>query len=204
MCVCSWISTNLPAIGLAFDLVGATLMVGTKFSPTRKVGFWLFPGQKKRVKGYQTLLKNGEIEPDDTGFFELRKALFPTGEERIFASDESKQASELFSDEDVEPIRIKKETFPVERLDNGISYQRRDLQNNIVMPEHVTRVSELHYIADETPHISNVNGKRKLRRSYDDVDETLERLFESSLLNFGLKVLIFGFLLQLIAVLGIV
>ncbi|WP_439028075.1 hypothetical protein [Haloarchaeobius sp. DT45] len=204
MCICNWLSENLATIGLIFDLIGATLMVGTKFNPGRAIGFWLFPKHSKRASGYQTLLENGEILPTEEGFTELRNALFPTGKERVFSSQSKVDAEELFSDKDAKPVRIKKEDFKVERLDPGYPPKRADRLNNIVNSKEITTISELHYIADKRPNTPNVNEKRKLTRSYDDIDDKLEEIFEGDMLNFGLQVLIFGFLLQLIASLGVI
>jgi hypothetical protein len=180
-------------------------MSGTRLSPTRKFGFWLFPEYQKRVKGYRTLIQNGEILPDEEGFSELRTALFPTGEDKVFSSPDDKEAKDLFSDEGVEPIKIKKEDFELERIDDSdFPPTRPEPPGGPVNTKHTVTVSQLHYIADERPHVSNVNIRRKLRRSYNDVDETLESEFEDAMLYFGLQVLAFGFLIQLIAVTGII
>lgn len=205
MTVCQWISQNLTAVGLAISFVGTVLMSGTRLSPTRKFGFWLFPEYQKRVKGYQTLIQNGEVLPDEEGFSELRTTLFPTGEDKIFSSPDDAKANDLFSDEGVEPIKIKKTDFELERIDdNNFPPTRPEPAGGSVNTKDTVTVSQLHYIADETPNVSNVNGRRKLRRSYDDVDETLESKFEDAMLYFGLQVLGFGFFIQLIAVTGII
>lgn len=205
MTVCQWISQNLAAVGLAISFVGTVLMSGTRLSPTRKFGFWLFPEYQKRVRGYHTLIQNGEILPDEEGFSELRTALFPTGEDKIFSSPDDQKAQDLFSDEGVEPIKIKKEDFNLERIDDSsFPRTRPEPPGGPVNSKHTVRVSQLHYIAEENPNVSNIDARRKLRRSYDDVDEELESKFEDAMLYFGLKVLGFGIIIQLVAVSGVV
>lgn len=204
MSVCQWLIQNLSAIGLAIDFLGAILIAGTRLPLIRKLGFWLFPEHKRRLEGYKSLLQNGEILADEPGFEELRTALFPTSEDKIFAPATDQEAQELFSDENVEPVKIKKEDFSFERIDDEYPPTRPDSNGGIVTPEDILTISELHYIADEAPHISNVDRNRKVRRSYDDVDRILESQFEDSMLYFGVQVLAFGFLLQFIALAGIV
>lgn len=202
---CQWISQNLAAVGLAISFFGTVLMSGTSFQLTRKFGFWLFPEYQKRVKGYRTLVQNGEILRDEEGFSELRTALFPTGEDKIFSSPDDQKAEDLFSDEGVEPIKIKKEDFNLERIDDSsFPPTRPEPPGGPVNSKHTVTVSQLHYIADERPNVSNVNARRKLRRSYDDVDEELESKFEDAMLYFGLQVLGFGIFIQLIAVSGVI
>lgn len=205
MSVCRWISQNLAAVGLAISFVGTVLMSGTRLSPTRQFGFWLLPEYQKRVRGYRTLVQNGEILPNEEGFSELRTALFPTGEDKIFSPPDDEEAKDLFSDEGVEPIKIKKEDFELERIDDtDFPHTRPEPPGGPVNTEHTVIISQLHYIADETSNVSNINTRRKLRRSYDDVDETLESKFKDAMLYIGLQVLSFGFLIQFISVIGII
>ena len=202
---CQWISQNLAAVGLAISFFGTVLMSGTKLQPTRSFGVWLFPEYRKRVKGYRTLVQNGEILPDEEGFNELRTALFPTGEDKIFSSPDDQKAENLFSDQSVDPVKIKKEEFKLERIDdNSFPPERREPPGGPVNSKHTVTISELHYIADKRPNVSNINAHRKLRRPYDDVDEELESKFEDAMLYFGLQVLGFGILIQLISVSGII
>lgn len=203
--VCQWISQNLAGVGLSFSFLGTVLMSGTKLRATREAGFWLFPEYRKRAKGYRTLIQNGELLPEQEGFSELRIALFPTGEDKIFSSPDNLKAKDLFSDKGVESIKIKKEDFKLERIDDQDFPPTRPKEpGGLVNSEDTIEFSQLLYIADERPDVPNLNARRKLRRSYDDVDEELESKFEDAMLYSGLQVLGFGFLLQIIAVSGII
>lgn len=202
---CQWFSQNLATVGLAISFSGTVLMSGTRLPGARKLGFWLFPEYQKRAEGYQTLIQNGEILPGEDGFSELRTALFPTDEDKIFPSQDDVDAQDLFSDEGVEPVKIKKEDFALERIDDRDFPPTRAKQpGGIVNPKDIVTISQLHYIADEWPNAPNLDGYRELCRSYDDVDETLESKFEDAMLYFGLQVLGFGFILQLIAASGMI
>jgi hypothetical protein len=77
MSICSLIIGNLGAIGLGFDLIGASLMVGNRFIITRRLGLWLSPVHARRMNSYQNLLENDKIGEGTEGFDELREEIAP-------------------------------------------------------------------------------------------------------------------------------
>jgi hypothetical protein len=88
--------------------------------------------------------------------------------------------------EQIAPSRV----FERQKMNDayGLNYTHIELDDNQVVVH-----------ADETGTPSNLSSGINIRRDLKSVDETLERAFEKTFLNYGVALLAIGFGLQIIA-----
>ncbi|MFC4408804.1 hypothetical protein [Haloarchaeobius iranensis] len=88
--------------------------------------------------------------------------------------------------EEIAPQRV----FERQKHDDsyGLDYTHIELDRNKVVVH-----------ADETGTPSNISSGINIRRDLNSVNETLERAFEKTFLNYGVALLAIGFALQILA-----